>query len=887
MCSWLTIYLTAICSLVIVNASEDFLLSPGTGQKIPFRLISLLTRTAFSSKTVDVDIPDLVYELVENDVLVGRKLNVSIQALTLPLYSNLSITYFSNGKKHDRPPTEIYEKQGGGYTAVFEKSSGTMLSIWGNGIYLKPLENSKFPGVFINIHESLRLEDTIATKPETTKFGQTELEARDEKMLAVRQTGRCTSGMKRLVEIAVAYDNAFCSLHSNSELVASAYVQAAVNEADVIFRRDTCISLSLSHIEAHCNDPKDPYAALSAADTSSTKSPSTQILERFTSIWRKSRKQVHRDLAYFFSGFQDGTNIVGMAYVAATCLDSGYGWVEKGDISTFVHEVGHSLSASHSSEGVMKASSAHGDPVFFSDTSITQIKEFVESYGSNGVSDSSRNSLCLEGSSSGCDATCPGQCTGGQCIALYTTSVPEGLVPCTPVHLIYRCTKLQESKFMLGSDCRSGFDFVLRSSPDMDVFCCLSPEESVSTEVISFEYPFVDLNLNGPDGPRTYSEYIQDPSLVLNRTLIRSELVPSCKLTSTKNPSKSPAPNISPVSMPRPSQPSKIPSSTASPVPSSAATSKSPSPVPSLLPSPAVMLPSPSFAPPSTPSVTCSPFAPSTIPSAVVSELPVTSFSDTYSSYPLPSTPKQSISPSPGSSAETSQTPRISRGPFVLPFPSMPSFPGIPGIPSFSTIDVIPSSVPSTISPLLATRGSPSLTTEMNSVSSCGDAFGAGQTFKCMARNVLRTKSSVRKADIRLQVIQRSGLFTLKVRVGNRVKIHGMAAHINTTDGLDDSNLGPIINYSPNGVSEAVMSTDPFILKVPDGVTTCCGQQLFVYASLRICSANNESVCATTSVLSANTVIRCVHPCHKRETVIPFSASLACPKCVAAQSPGI
>lgn len=876
---WLIFYSAIIYYLIIVKASEDFVLSPGTGQEVPYRLISPFTRAAFSSKTVDVSTPDLVYELVKNDVLVGMGLNVSLQELTLPMYNNLSITYVSNGKRHGRPPTDVYMRQGGGYTVVHEKSSGSVLNIWGNEIYLRALDGSRFPGVFINTHESLVLQSTDSKKPKTTKLGQRKLGVRDEEKLSAKQTERCNSGQKRLVELAIAYDNAFCSLHSNSELIASAYVQAAVNEADVIFKRDTCVSLSLSHIEAHCNDPQDPYTALSAFDTTSTTPPSSQILEKFTSIWRQSRKEVHRDLAYFFSGFQDGTNIVGMAYVASTCLNSGYGWVEKGDISTFVHEVGHSLSASHTNEGVMKATSTHGDPVFFSDDSIAQITKFVDSYGSNGTPDSSRDSRCLEESSSVCDATCPGRCANGQCIALHTETVSEGLVPCTPVRLIYRCTKLHESKFMLGSDCPSGFDFVLRADSDLDVFCCLSPKESISAEVITHEYPFVDLNLNSPDGPQTYPEYIQDPSLVSNQTLIRSKLVPSCKLPSAKNPSKSPAPNVSPVFRPRPPR-TPTTCSSVTPLAPSSTTPKPPSSIPSPIASPTVLPSFPSFSSPSVSCKTSSSPAPSVLPSVSASEAPEISITGVYSTHPLPVTPSQSTNLSPWSSADASQTPRISKRPFFFPFPSIPYFPGITGIASLGTVGLTPSSKPPAVPPLNEVSAEPSSISQLDTASTCSDAFATGQTFKCVARIVLRTKASIRLASIRLQVIQRYGLFTLKVKVGHRIRIHSMAAHISTINEKAEGNLGPITNFDPNGVSEAIVSIDPFALKVPDGMTTCCGQRLFVHASLGICSASDKSVCASTGVLSADTVMRCMRACRKKETVTPFSTSLACPKCV-------
>lgn len=838
------------CLLVVIlylpctaQAICDFVFSPGTRQKIPCKFISPHARASFSLRTVDVNFTDLVYELIENDIMIGKELNISLRMLTSPLQTNFEVNYEVNGKGRNWSPANVHTRQGGGYTVIYEKGSGDVLHVSGKGVHLRTFDRPGYPGVFINLHKALSLERKASLEQEAGTFCESGTAANDDEVISVRQTGSCAPGPKRRVELAVAFDNAFCSLHSNSEDIASAYIQAVINEADHIFRRDTCLALSLSHIEAHCNDPQDPYSGLSRTDPSSAETPSSQILQKFAEIWRQSRTKVHRDLAYFFSGFQDGTNIVGIAYTAATCLNHGYGWVENGDVPTLVHEIGHSLSASHSSEGVMKASVSHGDPVFFSETSVSQITEFIDKYSTNGVRDAGKDSSCLEESSTKCDATCPGFCTSGQCIAPYTASASKEIVPCTPVHLIYRCTKLQDSKYTLGTDCPSGFDFVLRSNPDLNVFCCLPPKETISAKLITNGYPFVKLNLNHPEGTRTYREYIQDTNLISNQTLIRSKLIPSCMVQSTENSSRPHSPENSPVSETSPSwagHPSRSP-----------LVSKTPSSSPFILP------------------------GPSFLPSVRASLSPAPSSSIIHSSNPISS---NSIFPSPQPSAKIPPTPGTSEQPIFPLFPDFPPFPGL--ITTLGTAAAKPSTGYPSVSPIAPANGIPSSTPQVTDDLICARSFAIGQTFKCESRDVLKTKSIIRNADVVLQVIQRSGLFLLKIKVGQRIKIQSMAALITTTSGLRESDLGPVTNFGSDGVSEAIISADSFSMKVPEGMTTCCGQKLFVYASLDMCSAKNKSLCASTGLLTAESIMRCTNKCEKAEAVVPFSASLACPRCL-------
>lgn len=827
---------TSVIALCLSSFAFEYpalLYSPGTGQKIPSRLVKLFMRSSFSSKTLDVDPKDLLYEIVGDDVLMGPGVNISLREVTLPINTDMSITYEVNGKKRSGPRTDVFMRKGLEFTAVYEVQSGKVISVWGGGIYLKALDEKKFNNIFVNIHDTLMLTtgQTSTSRIAQPHIKQKEISLTDD--VAVRQSSTCGSGVTNNLEIAIAYDNTFCALHSNNEAIASAYVQAAVNEADFVFRRDTCVSLSLVHIEGHCQDSNDPYSSFSLFDLGSDATPALQILQRFQSLWEQSRSSVRRDLAYLFTGFEDGTNVAGIAYVAATCRPSMYGWVEEGDISTLVHEVGHSLSATHIDEGVMKASSAQGDPVFFAPESVAQITNFIDTYGINGSPVSNRDATCIGTSPPVCDSTCPGRCVEGQCITLFSEDVEEGIVPCTPVQLIYRCTITRYETFTFGSDCEEGFDFVLRSSPDIDVFCCLPAEETTVEGVITFEYPFRNLNLRFADGSvQVFPEYIQDASVISDQTLMKSTLLPNCRLPASDTPTPTSTPSMPPTSAPEPSQrvswspepsremsPSSIPSITVS---------SSSSPSMTVFPSStsSVMV-----SPSSTPSVTGSP---SSSPSMMVSPS---------------SSPSMIVSPSNSPSIIASPPTRVTNSPSQSP-PTEPSTPG--------------------------TSPSPS-----NEILTCGSVFKMTRTFRCAKRGVVKEKSTIKNALMRLRVIQKSGKFVLSAKVGRRIKIVEMAGLLSTESVPSFNELGPLQTYS-NGVSEATVEEDAFTMRLPTGKTTCCGNRIYARASLMVCETKNMSNCVLTGMLSGIAKMRCTRPCRnsKSGTVIPFSSTLECPTCL-------
>lgn len=506
-----------IASLCIGYASgRDVLFTPASLRRIPLALIK--ARLSSRSRGLPADSSHIIYEVTSEGFLVGHNVNLNLLADTEPVTDEPQTStksYSLNGNAEIGTFPEAHVRQGKGLTVVYDSEHNAVVNAWGKDIFLEPLDQSSYPGVFINTHGASPLD-------QKNQFRIGHRTAMDRVVGGIfqnktlRQSGSC-----RRVEVAVGFDNSFCAMFSNSEKKAMAYVQATMNYASSIYENDMCHSIILVHVDAHCQDPSDPYKALSQFGSLEPRERASFILNRFSTYWRENRASVHRDLAYFFSGFEEDTGTAGIASLSAACTSFGYGWVELGNGPVLVHELGHNLGAPHTSEGIMQPSIRRDQPVFFSAQSISQINTFL---------DSSRAS-CVDRAPAKCGPSCPGKCVNNRCIALYDDSTPSGLVPCILLDRMYKCTKSREvggRTVHYGTDCQSGFEFLeplsQKAAERYDVFCCRPPSKTSSEGVIPMTYPFVRLTI----GSEVIPFYIRDPSDIQTGKLMDTELVPSC-----------------------------------------------------------------------------------------------------------------------------------------------------------------------------------------------------------------------------------------------------------------------------------------------------------------------------------------------------------------------
>lgn len=611
-----------VVSNAIIPKSSRSTFSP-QGHIVP---TSLITKIAPRSTTThQFDIQQLLYEVTKDNRLIGNGLNIDIMRDTQPLVlvpDSSDFEYIFNGAKQDIVPLRNVIRRGSGITIAYAPSSDKIIAIWGLNLNLKPLSGDRFSRIFVNtatVSPFLNADDEILI-PGYNASDTNDDDPSTIENIASRQS--CASGTAHEVEIAVAFDNSFCRIYGNEEYIASGAIKMIVDAASVAYQA-TCVRLSLVHIEAHCNDPNDPYARFNdftqlksnPCDGSQPKgticAPAHLVVSRFRSFWNSKRGHVHRDVAYFFSGFEDGTNTIGVAYTGAACYRSyAYGWVEGPNSNVFVHEMGHSLSARHASGGVMK-SALDPNALSFSSESIGQIHNFIDQVSSSSCIKpaSSETSICTSACRS--SGTCS-QCTRG-------TVVPSNLVPCTPLRGFFKCVGPSSTfpSLSFKKDCPGGYDFIRRGRHpnDASVFCCMPPTGTRSQAIIQASYPLIRVLINGK---HLLTGYIGNKSQIKYVTTMKSRLVKSCTLprptpsttsTATSSPSRTPTQTSSPTpsaTSTATSTPSRAPTPTSSLTPSTTSTATStPTPsttstatsTPSRMPTPSVKPPSPPLFP--------------------------------------------------------------------------------------------------------------------------------------------------------------------------------------------------------------------------------------------------------------------------------------------------
>lgn len=181
------------------------------------------------------------------------------------------------------------------------------------------------------------------------------------------------------LDVWAVADTDFVTLYSST---AEAEMQDAENWAVALYQSDLDITLSTEN-------------TLLSSTNGLTSSDADTLLGAFKT-YGNSQSSPLRDAAILFSGKDFNGSTLGLAFFEVVCKSptSAYGVIE-GTTSAitkiiFSHELGHIIGAAHDpqNEGVMKPSLS-GDMSFFSAFSISEVTNYLASYGS-----------CVTGSSS-------------------------------------------------------------------------------------------------------------------------------------------------------------------------------------------------------------------------------------------------------------------------------------------------------------------------------------------------------------------------------------------------------------------------------------------------------------------------------------------------------
>mmetsp|Transcript_13782 Transcript_13782/g.22820 ORF Transcript_13782/g.22820 Transcript_13782/m.22820 type:complete len:736 (+) Transcript_13782:43-2250(+) len=190
----------------------------------------------------------------------------------------------------------------------------------------------------------------------------------------------------RIIDVAIAYESSFCSAMGGSEN-ANAAVQQIVSRASVVYQRNLCTKIQISHMEGFCTAASDPYREGVMLNNSGCSGGG--LLGFFSNFWSVRRESIRRDAAHLFSGTglecANDRCVIGCASARSLCQSSrSYGvnfitFNRDGQMQSnlFAHELGHNAGSTH-------------DPTT---SSFEFIMEPTINGGANGFSQPSRNSI--------------------------------------------------------------------------------------------------------------------------------------------------------------------------------------------------------------------------------------------------------------------------------------------------------------------------------------------------------------------------------------------------------------------------------------------------------------------------------------------------------------
>lgn len=368
--------------MTTTNASvSDDTLTLSSGRRISTNLLRHLSRHPSQSHLL----LHRLYDLSAEGVLTGELNSVNLAQVTThtrlltgdavdDVVPNIALDDVTL-QKTSTVLQRVFTRTGGGYS-VIHNDDGVILSVHHvNGLHLVPVDLRKHPGLML----ATTFPYTVTANASSPHHGlpspmvQNHLAPRAAPRSVRNVNAACVPGAPtRVVNLAVAFDSAFCARFGGNHAATVSAVRAAVAQANEPFSKGTCLQLLVSNVYGHCTTHDDPYIRLRGLDSSA-------ILAGFRDIWNSRFGNVNRDAAILLSGFVDSSQVAGSAYTGAACsAHYGYGWVELANGPVLAHEIGHLVNAKHAHTGLMTAIVHPQAVMVFSQESIAEISTFVE-----------------------------------------------------------------------------------------------------------------------------------------------------------------------------------------------------------------------------------------------------------------------------------------------------------------------------------------------------------------------------------------------------------------------------------------------------------------------------------------------------------------------------
>lgn len=275
-----------------------------------------------------------------------------------------------------------FMRQGARYGYSFTQKGRNVLTVWGPGLNLSPLNRNKHPGVFVHTDSSSLSKPQVPDVNEDVHLLDNVQSLNLHIDASARQDSIVPTGVScgdklpsRIVEVVAAFDHTFCAMYGGSEEDAASAIFAAFARANVPFALQTCLRLDLVDIIGTCDESADPYRAYK------TFRRPNEILSSFQQYWDANKRSVTRDLAILLTGFDDGTSAHGEAFVRSTCTMFAYARVEGPHPAFIAHQIGYMLGANEkdgASSGIMMMDVKEGTELVFTSESVDEMVKFVD-----------------------------------------------------------------------------------------------------------------------------------------------------------------------------------------------------------------------------------------------------------------------------------------------------------------------------------------------------------------------------------------------------------------------------------------------------------------------------------------------------------------------------
>lgn len=356
-----------------VLADGNFLSSP-TGQRINLDDIkTLLTPPIPKNNNID----KLIFEVTNEHVLFSHNGVLYLRNETSqPTEIRTSISTVSRTQR----PVHLFSRSGYKVSYTYDQS-GVVVDLTVNNNHLEPLDQTKYPGIFLN-----RFGLSSTDKAEHSENKTISVESVGEELVIedidpilpaeARVKGLCESKVvQKVVKIAVAYDHTFCH-EQGDEVVAEQAIKEMISRASQAFEKVTCLSFKLVYVEGTCNAQEDNYKSASTFKHTDTYLSFTSMRD----YWRNNRDHIKRDLALFYVGYDQFYRFWAFGHSAGVCGDEGYAWVNgKSDVHT-AHRIGRLLDASFDEKtgNIMNRNPTMVAPMRISDFSAWSVNSFID-----------------------------------------------------------------------------------------------------------------------------------------------------------------------------------------------------------------------------------------------------------------------------------------------------------------------------------------------------------------------------------------------------------------------------------------------------------------------------------------------------------------------------